>query len=154
QRTVVGGATLVGERPRQRDSGRVHDPAGLVGNIAGGAALGGRAGQIRNQSQVGVPAAGIGVTGCRARGIPGVRGDRRRRAADREVADDQQVTRPVELRVVVAGEAGGAANLVAAEGDGVLEEPESLLGVTAVVEAVRAEVDDVARRIAVARAGG
>src|SRR5439155_18485416 len=43
--------------------------------------------------------------------------------------------------------AGAATDLVATEGDPVLEEPESLLGVTAVVETVRPEVDELARRV-------
>src|SRR5207253_5666126 len=48
----------------------------------------------------------------------------------------------------------GATNFVAAEGDRILQEPESLLRVAAVVEAIRAEVDDVARRAGSARTVG
>src|SRR5207249_12054342 len=96
---------------------------------------------------------GIRVIRGQARRIPLVDSDGRRAAAVREVADDQHVTRPVELGSVVGCEPGCATDFVAAEGDRVLEEPEPLLGVAAVVEAIRAEVDDVAGRAAIARAG-
>src|SRR5262249_5441149 len=69
-----------------------------------------------------------------ARRVPRVDGDRRRRAAVAEVADHQHVA-----GLVHAAEAGAAADAVAAQPDRVLEEPEALLRVAAVVEAVRAE---------------
>src|SRR5439155_25644187 len=50
--------------------------------------------------------------------------------------------------------AAGAANFIAAEGDRILQEPEALLRVAAVVEAIRAEVDDVTRRVGSARTVG
>ena len=52
------------------------------------------------------------------------------------------------------GEAGGATDLVAAEADPRLQEPEAILRIAAVVEAVQAEVDDVAGRERPRRACG
>src|SRR5207247_3765950 len=72
-----------------------------------------------------------------------------RRAAVREIADDQQVP-----GLVQAVEARATADAVGAERDLVLEEPEPLLRVAAVIQPIRAEEDDVAGRRTPARAVG
>src|SRR5206468_2740753 len=70
-----------------------------------------------------------------------------RRAADAEVADHEDVA--VLMHAV---EAGRASDLVGSQGDLVLEEPEALLRVSAVVEAVGAEEEHLTRRGPSARA--
>ena len=74
-------------------------------------------------------------------GVPFVDRDRRRTAAVAEVADHQDVAGPVD-----AGEVGPSTACFAAGCDFVLEEPEALLSVAAVVVAVRAEEEHVAAR--------
>src|SRR5262249_58370787 len=83
--------------------------------------------------------AGRGRGRLLARRVPRVDGDRRRGAAVAEIADHQQVA-----GLVHAGEARAATDAVTAQGDRVLEEPEALLRVAAVVEAVRSEVQHLA----------
>ena len=105
----------------------------------------------RQQPQIGVTAVTrIGLRGTLEAGVvPLVDGDRRRRAAVAEVADHQHVT----VRVQTA-EAAAAADRVAAQADLLLEEPEALLGIAAVVIAVRAEEQHLALLARIERATG
>src|SRR5205823_10148344 len=105
-------------------------------------------GRVRGLLQVEVRVAAIRrrFTCSGARGVPRVHGDRRDPTTVAEVADDEDVTVLVEAAGADAraGEALAAADLVVAETDLVLKEPEPLLSVAAVVESVRAEVDQLA----------
>src|SRR5437762_1252535 len=122
-------SALVGERPgRHRPIGRVDDPTEGIGPRKGSRAL--RISGGLEQLELAADCV-----------IPLVDGDDRCRAAVAEVADDQEVAVPVDTV-----EAGAAPIRGAAEGNLVLEEPEPLLRVTAVIETVRAEEEDVAGR--------
>src|SRR3989442_3005175 len=121
----------------------MYNPAKGVAWWGGGAArsVGGR-----GQLQVGAGAGAHWLAGRWGGAVPRVDADGRRRAADAEVADDQDVA-----VLVGPAEVETASTLGGPEGDRVLEEPEPVLRVTAVVIAVHAEVHDVAGRRATRR---
>src|SRR4051812_40769484 len=122
---IAAETTLVDEWPRRRGAIRGIDKR--ADGVSGGGARAVRSIGGEQQFQVSVH-----------RGIPLVHGDRRDVAAVREVTDDQQVT--VQM---LPGELEAAARRRGPQPDRILEEPEALLGVAAVVEAVRTEVENV-----------
>src|SRR5262249_39013873 len=72
--------------------------------------------------------------------------DRRGRSTVAEVAQDQDVPDLVKLRRCAAGEVEATTARRTTESDPVLEQPEALLGVAAVVEPVGPEVEQLAGR--------
>ena len=86
--------------------------------------------------QIRVGAVAGRLVGCCAAVVPGVDGDDRVSPANAEVAYHEDVA------VLV----GAAKTPIRVQTDLALEEPEAILGVTAVVVAVQTEVDDLAGR--------
>src|SRR5262249_25605215 len=134
QSSVARGVALVSEGPRHRDRSGVDDPAELIAVPECGCAFRSRRRLHLLQVRVAASDAAGTLAGLLAVGVPLVDCDGRSGPAVAEVADDQQV-----LVLVDTFEAGAASNAVGAEPHRVLEEPEALLRVTAVVETIGTE---------------